>query len=90
MTAEQFNLAVLMLCIIAGPPFLYHGYRLVTDKKYYMQIMEGYLGENVDQEYEKLSMFHRQYRRYKTGYTALAAGTFLLVLLGWMTFFRDN
>ena len=89
MTPDQFKIAVQILCLLFGPWLTYSGFRMVFNKRYYMRVKEGYLGEDIDTEYAKLSTFHRQYRRYKWGLQALGGGVILLILLIWTTFFAD-
>lgn len=88
MAQINYELLLQILCLLFGPWLTYHGFRIVSSKKYYMRMMEGYIGEDIETEYNKLSKFHRIYARYRWGGGALAAGIFALAGFIWLMFFR--
>ncbi len=88
MSPEESKIAAQLLGLLSVP-VLYHGYRLVFDKAYYMRIMEGYIGKDFTGEYNKLPISYRQYRRFKNGAVLLTTGFILLGLLVFSTFLGE-
>jgi hypothetical protein len=90
MSAEEFKIGVQLLSVMVGPLFLYHGYRRVFNKKYYMRISEGYVGDDVDAEYEKQKRPYHYARRYVSGIGFVLIGGMFLSIFFWATFFLSN
>ena len=87
MSTEEFRIAVQLLCLTGGPILIYHGIRRISDKKYYMSIADGYIGDNVDEEYEKQKSSYHYSWRYVRGVGAIIIGIMLVALFIRATFY---
>lgn len=80
---------LLQIILLIGSIFLIPlGAFITFSKKYYMKITEGYLGDDYENEYYKLSLYHRLYRRYRWGAGGLVTGIIFLAFFIWITFIR--
>jgi hypothetical protein len=75
-----------IICLAGGLLLTYLGSRMVFSKKYYMRVKEGYLKEDFETAYNKLSINHLLYSRYRWGVGALTMGIILLSFPTWITF----
>ena len=80
MYTEQINWLIWIVCFIVVPISLYHGFRLLTDKKYFMRVSGIYIGDDVENEYKKISSSDIHLHRYNKGFRALALGIIMFIM----------
>ena len=81
-------LLVQIMSLVGGLLLTYLGFRLTFSKKTYMRLTEGYIKDDFESQYRKLSLHHRLLRRYQSGLGGLCTGIMLLAFFIWLTFFQ--